>query len=338
MESGKGKNFLKGILLFFVETHPKWFKRRKRIEQFLLIYPGIISGLLFAIYPIARIGLHLLDNGWASPIFPWILLTAIGYLGAIVAGYAGGNYFLVAYLFVAFICIPAAYRIRFNGSVKGIIAMCFALVYSFYAGMTGIASSPLGARARGAYQRIKEKSVSDSHAQKYAQELSRFEEQNFNWLTHDQILELSSQILKEERRYSSYEEKLISKRTEMMQIKRAAEDVEHEQNKAASRAESDSRERATEAARKAESDQRWKAAERAVAEENEVKAMKRRLGNVDDTVLWAYLYCSKMDSTNDMRESVDFASIGAFGAWGIREYNLQVGSERAAQICPQHIR
>jgi hypothetical protein len=125
-----------------------------------------------------------------------------------------------------------------------------------------------------------------------------------------------------------------AKEAEMAQIKRAAEQERNE----ASRAERESKERATEAAQKAESDQRWKAAEGAVAEENEVKAMKKRLGNVDDTVLWAYLYCSKMDSTNDIRQSIDFASIGAFGAWNIREYNLQVGSERAAQICPQHIR
>jgi hypothetical protein len=337
MGSSKGKSLLKGILLFFVETHPKWFKSRKKIEQILLIYPGIISGLLFAIYPIARLGLHLLENGWASPVFPWILLTAIGFLGGIVAGYAGGGYFHVVYFFASLICIPTVYRIRFSGSVKGIIAMCAALVYSFFAGMIGIAASPLGAGTREAYQRLKEKTVPDSQANEYAQELRRFEKQNLNWLTQNQSLALASQIINQERRYSTYEEKLIGKEAEAMRTKRAAEKDEQERNKVALRAERESRERAVEATRQAESDQRWEAADRAVAEENEVKAMRRRLGNVDDTILWAYLYCSKMESTNDMSKSIDFASIGAFGAWGIRGYKLQVGSERAAQICPQHI-
>jgi flagellar biosynthesis GTPase FlhF len=123
-------------------------------------------------------------------------------------------------------------------------------------------------------------------------------------------------------------------------INRAQKEAEQAKRNAAIESDraAQERERAAEAAaRKAESDQRWEAADRAVAEENEVKAMRRRLGNVDDTILWAYLYCSKMESTNDMSKSIDFASIGAFGAWGIRGYKLQVGSERAAQICPQHI-
>ena len=111
---------------------------------------------------------------------------------------------------------------------------------------------------------------------------------------------------------------------------------EEERKNASLRAEKEARDRAVEAVKKAESDQRWRDAEIAVEENNQIKAMKARLGNVDDTVLWAYLYCSKMESTNDIKKSVTYASLGAFGAWGIREYKLQVGGERAAQLCPQY--
>lgn len=155
-------------------------------------------------------------------------------------------------------------------------------------------------------------------------------------------------------RYKSYKDWSVAEkeardkqnalREQELQRVRIAERMRREEKEranAALRAEQESRERAAEEAREAEMERVWQNAEagveQAIKEKNQVRAMKLRLGNADSTILWAHLFCLKMDETNDARRSIDFASIGAFGVFGIREYKLTVASEHAVQICPQHI-
>ena len=127
-----------------IEGYPNWFKQRKKVTQFALLY-SMIGIIPFVLYPIAAVALQIRSNGFSFKTTPMVSTLAIGYTGAIISGFIAGNKGLGIYLLIAVFVLPMLYIRRGKGSPWIGVLIGFLMLFGLPIGdFLGVRNAPFG--------------------------------------------------------------------------------------------------------------------------------------------------------------------------------------------------
>lgn len=209
-----------------IEGYPAWFKQRRKVEQFFLLYGmiGIIPFILFAVFRLLKAVFNYLYKikykGFALQTSPFIFLMIIGYVGAFISSFLVGRIGLMLYLFPAIIIIPVLYFKKGNGSTpKSWLLSFLLLIGGTLLGQLGIHTSLLGGNVRASSAQLLEKNVEPANGALYKSQIDNFITNNMNWLSIWQQDSLNASAKFHNTRYTTYENELAIERQRQAIIK-----------------------------------------------------------------------------------------------------------------------